>query len=442
MRRLPLCLLALAGILPLCAAHFDTARWTHVASIAVTRNPQRGVIVCSLSPEVFDLARPDLADLRVTDARGDELGYLVKPSGRTYSGMSRVTTLYNRAFRPGKSSTITADVGSGPPIDRLVIVTSGSNFHRRVRIEGSDAGRDWQTIRDDGVLTRVTDSNRVAYDQDTVNIPDNAQRYLRITVFNAPDDPSRIGIRSVATVHSVQNTATAVPVSVRSVTRSEEPTRTHLTLDLGHKNLPLWELELSAGDANFYRIAYVYGRNAWVRKVQVPVEDAPARETHVEEPWQEIASGTLYRDRKRGSALTLKLGGVRCRFLRVVIENGDNDPLQLGTPGVKRLDYQLYFQPAPGAGYRLYLGNTSVSSPVYDLPKYFDAVSADGITAAKLEAVTPNPAQASGRVPTRWYFESRVLIWLALLAVFAVLLLLIVRQVRSVRSAGSPGGES
>jgi hypothetical protein len=269
-----------------------------MAAIEPGSVPPKGVVEFALEPEVYDLSRADLADLRITDGAGVELGYVVRTSSGTSTTEPVASRLYNRTYVPRKQSSVTADFGGRILKNRIEIRTPGDDFRRKVMIEGSDDGEEWRTVLQSAFLFKVSGGGgQAGYEKNDAHFPDNDQRYLRITVHNGQDDPERVEIEDIKAMRSVSEPPETLPVPVAGLDRAENEKEkaTLITLDIQFRHLPLYDLTLDFGDANFFRRVSVLGRNAVSRVVKTPVEEAHAREKTVEEPWVPIASGVVYR---------------------------------------------------------------------------------------------------------------------------------------------------
>ncbi len=423
------------------AAGGDMARWSHTAPIQVEGAPQKGVVEFTLKSEVFDLARPDLADLRVVSDTRQEAPYVLRATREKRHKVPLQVRLYNRTYLSGRQSSVTVDFGQKVMKNRIEVLTPGANFRRKVLIEGSDDGTTWQKVRDGAFLFRIGGGPGAAsFDKNTITLPPNDQRYLRITVYNAPDDPERIDIRDLRASHVVHERPETAPVPILSseVAHKEKEHATEITLDLGHRKLPLYEVQLRFGEANFFRRVSIAGRNSKERIVRTLVEDGSPREERVEEPWSRIASGAVYRYSSGGSveeSLLIKLTDARYRYLRVRIDDGDDPPLRFEGAEINRLVYYLAFQPKWEGDYTLYVGNASARLPRYDIVHYIDRLRGEGVFPAEQGEVGPNPtfAPPSERLP--WGERYKGIIWIVLLGVLAVLGLLVYRQIKSAPAA-------
>ena len=418
------------------------ADFTHRAAIVLDSMPGRGLVELKLTPEVFDLAKPDLSDLRVFSEAGEAAPYVLGSGEGKTRTIDLPVKLYNRTFVPGKQTSVTVDFGSKILKNRVEVATPGTNFRRSVLVEGCDDGTSWQKLREGAFLFRIaTGQPGTGYDKKAVELPENDLRYLRVTVFNAPDDPQHLEIKDVKASRTIQTPpdTAAVPIVASDVVQKEKERATEVILDLGHQNLPLHQVALGFADANFFRYITVSARNKTERIVSTPVEDGPPREETVEEPWRHVSSGAIYRYSSAAGAdesLTLTLKGVKTRYLRIRIANADNPPLQFQGAIATRLARHLSLKPEAGASYGLYFGNPKAARPSYDLPHYADRLRQQGLVLATLGPAGPNPLYKLEVTPPPWSERYAGAVWVVLLLAVGVLGLLVYRQIKA-----APAGE-
>jgi len=428
------------------AASELTTDWSHCAPIRLERPPGAGVVELELTSEIFDRARGDLADLRVVGEAGGEAPYVLRTATGTVRKEALKAALYNRTYRAGGQSSVTADFGRKALKNRIEIVTPGTSFRRKVLVEGSDDGRNWSTVREGAFVFRLAnEATGEASENRLVRLSDNDQRYLRVTVYPGPEDSERVEIQDISAwrlTAEPPETDTVSPINTEVTERPRER-RTDIDLDLSYRNLPLHEMALHFGDANFFRQVTVLGRDRKERVVRTRIEDRPVREQVVPEAWTPITGAVIYRfpggpgAGGGDEALVLNLSGARYRYLELQIQNGDDPPLHFEGAGVTRLRTYLAFQAKWPGAYKLYAGNQAATQPAFDIVHYIQRLRGEGVTTAQLGALAPNPAYRVAQQAVPWSERHKGLIWAALLAALAVLGLLVYRQIKAPPSAGT-----
>jgi hypothetical protein len=418
------------------AADPDLTKWSQVAPVEFGQPPAKGLVEAELTPEMFAKSRPDLADLRLTTQDRTVVPYVVRidrgQPGRSVSYPA--ARLFNPVYVPGKQGTVTVDFGNRAPRSRIDVDTPGTNFRRRVSVEAGADGENWQVLKASDWLFRINYPNG-SYNKAEVTLPDNDFRYLRLTVFSAPDDPDQVPIQSV-TAWEIKGAGPDLADVPAKVTAAENAKfkATDLEADLDFENLPVHEVALAFADANFLRRVEVLGRNVRTRTIIEPVENSQPRRREIEEPWSTLTVASVYRlpggqGQEPSTGLTLQVDG-KCRYLMVRIYNGDDAPLKFSDMKVRRLRQYVDFQATTAGPFQLYAGNDAAAKPQYDLENFAERLRSEGTTSAKLGALAPNPLFAAPVTIIPWSERHAALLWMALGVVLVVLAVLVVRQAR------------
>jgi hypothetical protein len=424
------------------AGDMKAGDWALLAPVEMAAHTRNALAECALTPEVLDASLPDLRDLRVVVHGNEEIPFVIKTNQGSVSRVPLQVRLYNRTCVADRESTITADFGKKELKNRVRVMTPGTNFRRKVRVEGSDNGETWMTVREGAFLFRIqhADAKSQAYEGNVVSFPDNDLRYLKITVCNAEDDKGALEITDVKAFKHVRTPAETVAVSVMSTETVQEKRRTDITLDLGYRNLPLHELKVDFSDPNFLRTVAVWGRDQETRVVRRVVEDSAALERTVQEPWSKVIGGTIHRfsaEKSADESLSLNLRRTKFRYLQIRIENRDDPPLSFTGARVFRLAQTLEFPTAAGGHYDVLTGYAKAIAPVYDLGHYIDRLRPQGVAHATLGKIRPNPLHTRTERTIPWSERHEEILWLALLAMAAALGFLVYRLAMSARITGA-----
>jgi hypothetical protein len=407
--------LALFGWL-LAAAAFASPAFERAVQVAAP-----GRVAVRLDREVYEAARPDLGDLRVLDASGRLVPFLIDrgaASGRREEERPRRRNV-GRTARG--DATADLDFGRPAPKSRLRLRLSGDNFRRSVAVAGSADGREWTTLVDEAWVFAVPGPDAARYE--TVELPPNDFALLRVRVRPGPDERGGVAIEDAWVPGEPRGPAREETIEPRVSRVDEGPRReTWLTLDLGAAHQPFDAVELEVGDGRFFREAVVEARR--------DVSGRDGRPGSVS--WTEIGRGALYRlgegDRPAES-LRLAVSG-RERALRVRLLNRDDRPLDVRAVRVRVPVERVVFEAAQGRQYRLAYGSSD-AAPEFDLARTVEDVEAwaGGSAEAPLGPPRKLAAAASGEAP--WTERHPALLWAGLLAVVAALGGLTWRAVRS-----------
>ncbi|HMB65732.1 MAG TPA: DUF3999 family protein, partial [Patescibacteria group bacterium] len=152
------------------------------------------------------------------------------------------------------------------------------------------------------------------------------------------------------------------------------------------------------------------------------------------EDWNYQGNGYIFRydtDKFTGEDLDLNFSETRDRYIKIVIDNQDNEPIDISDVRASFLVREVVFQASESGDYRLYYGNTEAEAPQYDIDKYFPYIDQDNYTSASLSQQNKNSFYKAPREPQPPLTERiPYLLPGALLLACAVLLFLVFRFLR------------
>jgi hypothetical protein len=329
---------------------------------------------------VMDKARADLADLRLFDSSNREVPYAIRIRRDLDERREIPTRLFNYGFSGPSTSEVTVDLGVNTgEHNEIEVETSGTNFRRQVVIEGSDEGREWKTLSNDGVLFSFSFQNNVA-ESEKVSYPTSRYRYLRVKVSRDPiTDRETPLVTSVKVMMAVRErgflSTWDVPVPSYQLQRNQGA---HATV---------WTLDLS-GRVACDRLSLDIAEDSFSRPFQVESIDDPQ---HI----RLIGSGDLtrhYGEEKKLLVIYFNEEAV-ARKLRLQITDYSNPTLNIQQITASAPARQLVFELKSPASQplRLYFGNENVPAPHYDFEKEVAARLSREPVQSRLGEVSPNP---------------------------------------------------
>jgi hypothetical protein len=339
--------------------------------------PTSGVVKLSLPLATLDAARADLGDLRLADAAGKEVPYLLvqtTPEGKTVRPA--------RSFRVelGQSSTLVwVETGLSQPLGAVSLLTPATAFIKAVSVAGSRDGSQWEPITSGQPIFHQPNGAI----QLRILLPAGTWPYLRLTVDDRGSQP--IPFTGVQVESAEAEPTPAETLEVRIVERTEQPGETHLRLDLGAANVRVAALEFESPEPLFRR--------------QVSLSVRQVEENRLDE--RVLVTGTIYRVAVAGQPASewLKVPleqKVPTRELLVTVRNGDSPPLQVARANARHRPVYLIFLAASQGTHQLYLGNRLCEAPRYDLSGQVLDWRAVGLLDIRPGPVAANPAY---RVP-------------------------------------------
>ena len=330
--------------------------------------------------QVLDKSREDLADLRLFEANSAEIPYALVIRKELDEQRVIEARLFNQVRVGPGASEVSVDVGENAgEHNEVEIVTTGTNFRRRVEIEGTDSGNDWRTLKTGSVIFSFESRNK-AVEANRVSYPASRYRYLRVRVFadelTDQKPPDITGVKVIMAVRQKgEMNEWNVAVPSYQLLRNQGAPASAWTIDLGFR-VPCYQLTLEVEDESFSR------------PFQIEAVDDPQN-------IRLAASGELTRrigEERRPLVITLD-NEEQLRKLRLLITDYSNQTLSISSIKVGAPARQLVFElkRAPVQPLRLFFGNVKATAPHYDFEKEFAARSATAAIRTSVGAVAGNP---------------------------------------------------
>ncbi len=318
--------------------------WQNRQSFKIER---AGPIKFSLPPATQDAAQPDLRDLRIIDASGKEIPYLlltpVAPVG------NKIAPKVFRTELTDKATILFIETGTAQPLDFIELETGATSFIKPVRIDLSTDGENWNYF----------DSNLPVFRQDgatktTIPLGQKIAPHVRLTINDEQSRP--IAITGAYLQVSNTTPSPTEPFTPRIVRTEEFTGETVITLDLGAANLSLASLEISTEDT-------LFARNVTVAVQEIHNDQISERP---------LARGTIFQIaldlNSDVSGLQIPVdASIPSREVLVHIRNDDSPSLRIREIQARRTPLHVVIAPNAPGRFELLTGNTQTTPPHYDL---------------------------------------------------------------------------
>jgi hypothetical protein len=381
------------------------------------RTPGAGLVAVRLDRHVYEAARSDLGDLRVLEESATSVPYTLD-RGFPPASPERRPEIRNRGVVPAGAATAVLDFGERVTKTRLALRLGGDNFRRRVVVEGSDDGRSWVTLTDEGWVFAIPGVEPVRYE--VVTLPENDFAQLRVTVHPDPRERKRVSIEEAwlpSGEHRARREETLAPQWSRAAVKDSR--ETWLTVDLGARHQPFQGIVLEVEDERFFREVRVEAREDPVLSASESV--APP------DQWRAVGDGVIFRQEHAGElreSLRVDVAG-RARVVRLRIRNRDDRPLRVTDVSVAVPVERLLFEAADG-DHTLTYGAPKLTAPTYDLARTLDD---EPVTSVATLGPPVRRDVVADILP--WTERHPVLLWAGLLMVVAALGAVTWRALRS-----------
>lgn len=382
-------------------ASFKQSAWKYMKPVEAPAGLPPGFCRFPLDGEVYARSQSSLGDQRILDSQGREIPFALHEDRESSTEEEFQPHLYNQASQPGKYSTLSLDLGKTLPSNKLVLDTLSRNFKRRVEIEGSPDGRGWLVIKNNAYIFDFTGEQKVQLTE--LVYPESHYRYLRLKIWDQGEASLKIqGVRCFLTkTHTPQR----VVRNALLVSRQEDSQlkATILLFDLHYENTPIDLITLATPEENFSRGVGIQGSNN-------------------QKEWRNLLQSEFYRFRAARyevEKLSLRVSEARCRYIKVLIYNYDDSPLQANKVEFQGVEKELVFNASEKSPFWLYYGNPRAVAPRYDFEKTASYIKLDQIPALKLGGEKINPGYVPPGPEGPWTETHPFLFW-------AVLVMLVV----------------
>lgn len=339
----------------------------------------RGIYDLIVPLEMMDKSQEDLADLRLYSAEGREIPYALRIRREVDEKREVAARVFNQARIGPTTSEMSVDLGESPgEHNEVEIETSGSNFRRRVDVEGSDSTKDWRTLKTGDVIFSFESQNKTV-ESKRISYPASRYRYLRVRVFSDElSDKQAPAIAGVKVVMALREkgelTNWAVPVPPYQLLRNQGSPASVWIVDLGVR-VPCDRLTFEVADDSFSR------------PFQVEAVDDPQNIRFV-------TSGELTRriGEPRRPLIVAFEKEVYARKLRLLITDYSNQALSITSikPGAPERQIVFELKETSTHPLRLYCGDPKSSAPHYDFEKDLQSKLSQPVR-CEVGTVTENP---------------------------------------------------
>ena len=350
--------------------------WSHRQSLPVAAP---GLVKIAVPAGTFDANQPGLADLRLIDAAGQEISYLLDSPPPATQESVRNRFLRPRSFDVTLGSNDTTqlilETGTLEDLDAIDLESSAPFFLKAAHVDISSDGKDWQSL---GAAVPVF--RQFGAEQLRLTLNRKPAAFVRVTLDDFHTRPIDFSGAKLVRAPAHAGPLVLAPLDAVIARRDEFVGETVLTVTLAGRHVPLAALEFQTKEPLFMRRVTIA-----VREVNGAVSTE-----------RTVASGTLYRVALEGAPtrtqLDLPLEFIPLtRELLVHLYNGDSPPLAIDGVQAKQHVANLLFMAQTAGTYTLLSGNPQVSAPRYDLAAFAGEMRGANATVGTPGAIEPMP---------------------------------------------------
>ena len=314
------------------------------------------------------LAPGGLADLRLFDAAGREVSYLLVPNPPSAPVWKAAVVLPIAAVDgpTAKSSGFEADLGEVYPVDRFRLDGLSPPYLKRVRLEGSGDRTRWTSLVGEGT---VFDLPNEGLRQTELLFRPGSFRYLRLTWDDT--NSGRMALPPTAVARQVRTTAerTSLTTALVFERRPSEPGRSRFRVRLPGSRLPIVALALDVGGLHVLREASVFEpRLSGTEAVPTLLGRSTLRR---------VEQGAL-----TAASLRVPISPPLEPQLDLVVEDGSNPPLDLRAVTAIFAELPWIYFESDGGTITARYGSPALAVPSYDLEAVRTSLRIDSVSDA------------------------------------------------------------
>ena len=375
--------------------------FTNVRDVQVSQPDRQNYLV--VDQEIWDHARPDLADLRLYGGEA-QVQYVLSEQIGGVSAEEQDARILNLGSIAGHTD-FDIDVGKIREYDRVRLRLDARDFVVTASVVGAN------TLAP-GAATKLGSSTLYDFTREalgsnsTLKLPPSSFRYLHVRMSAGIRPPQVKG----ATVSNLREQRANWMNAGACAVPEQKDRVTVVACDVPGK-VPLNRILFQVGSSqvNFRRTVGV-----------------------VDSKGLQVGAGEISRVRLSRAGvlvisedLAVSVLGALTRRLTLTIDNGDNPPLAVTSVQPQSVERRVYFGPQGKTALELYYGDEKLSAPIYDYAKFFHLD--ESATEARFGPGAHNDAY-TGRPDARpWSERHPAVLWGALLLAVAVLAAMAIR---------------
>ncbi|WP_421944421.1 DUF3999 family protein [Pedobacter sp.] len=359
--------------------------------------------ILKLPENLYQNTNNDLSDLRIYGIKGKdtlEMPYLLKLRSdevKTHDvDFKRLNQTSNNGdyfftFQPNKLSVI----------NKIDLSFKQQNFDWKAALEGSNDNNQWFSIVKESRILSIKNTS-TDYNFTKISFPDAKYAYYRVSIkSNVQPELLSAKITQSDTTKGVYQMY--LPTQISTV-NNEKTKESEITVSVKQPSLISNLVLQEASQHDFFR----------------PIKIEYATDSFKTDKGMQYQYATLF----EGTFSSLEkasysFNNTMLSQLKITIENGDNQPLNVVGITLQGNIYELVTRfDEPNMNYFLYYGNKNAVTPNYDLAK-FESKIPENLTSINIKEEQKNPAY-SIKIE-KPLFENKVWLW-ALMAIIIALL--------------------
>jgi uncharacterized protein DUF3999/F5/8 type C domain-containing protein len=357
-----------------------------------------------LQPEVIARSKSDLSDIRLFNIRENdttEVPYLLNWMGSTIKEISVPFELINDTYNQKCCSYVTLKFGKKQTINRIKLNVTEPNFDKSVKVEGSNDGKEWFTIREHLRIVRFQNASE-DFSYTTLDFQNTEYIYFRLKFDD--DGSPRIHVSEAYAFENqlITGNYDAVKITGKSQKENKKEKISEIIVELPFNYL-ISHINISSNSkTDFYRNVNIYGSTGTFKTAKGDMES-----------WNMLNTSVLSSEGDN----TISCSNFKTKKIKIEVINYDNEPIDISDVKVFSEQCRLVANIPVSDNIYLVYGKENDNAPNYDLVHFKEKIPSSlsyvgyGAEQVKITSVV----KASPLI------ESKNWLWLAMGAVILII---------------------
>ncbi len=311
-----------------------------------------------LSPAIRSFSKQNLSDIRIFNAKGNEIPYFIKNNSEALLNTFEEYSIVSRTVFPKKSTSIIVDVQSTKNNNELSLFIANADVEKNYSISGSNDQKEWFGISNSQTLYELNSSTEPSVVK-TISYPLSTYKYLKIDFDDRKTLP--INVLKVGNFNTqvLKNTFKEIKPKKTSTSEvsSQKQTQIHVIFE-GPQVINQITFDISR--PTYYKRKAIIFRKATIKN---------KRKSQIID--QEIVSFELNSNTKN----SFEIPEIFEEEFYIKIENNDNLPLSVSTIKYHQKPISIIADLNSNEKYTLRTGNKKLTEPDYDLSDFKNNIS-------------------------------------------------------------------
>ena len=312
----------------------------------------KGFYKLNIGPDIRQLSKKDLSDLRLKDAEGNEIPYLLKEFEPSVPSTEFVA--YSIHDQKIEDSTQYLIIGNPDQtkINNILLEIKNTDAERAISVSGSDDAQKWFAVKDEFTFNSIADAE-YAQNFRLISFPVSNYSFYKISIYNGKRKPLKISRAGYFEKLQADRQPSYNRLHGISFTQKDSSDKqSYLTINLAKANIiDRLIFHISAPEQYF-------------------------REGQINSVNQAAYSGNISLSSEETSNFDTRyiFDGNKIKTFTVKIDNRDNAPLVIDSISVYQKPKFIIANLEPGKEYELYFGDSTLHFPDYDIVYFKDKI--------------------------------------------------------------------